>query len=76
MDYIKVEGHEGLVRDASTGAIINTSRSDYQTYILARNRAMQRENEISRQAEEINNLKQDVSEIKDLLLQILAQKDK
>lgn len=74
MEYIKVKGHEGLVRDSSTGAIINTSRSDYENYIEARDRAVNREIEISRQAEQINNLKQDVSEIKDLLLKLLANK--
>ena len=74
MNYLKVQGHEGLVRDTSSGAIINTNSSDYENYIQARNRAMTREIEISRQAEEINNIKQEVSEIKGLLLQLLANK--
>lgn len=74
MNYIKVEGHDGLVRDPLTGAILNTNKGDYESYVQARNYALSRENEISRQSEEINNIKQDVSEIKDLLLQLLANK--
>ena len=74
MEYLKVQGHEGLVRDTSSGAILNTDRSSYDNYIQARNRAIEREMEISRQADEINNIKQDVSEIKDLLLKFLANK--
>ena len=74
MEYIKVQGHDGLVRDSSTGAILNTNRGDYDNYMIVKNNVMARETEISRQAEEINNIKQDVSEIKDLLLQLLANK--
>ena len=74
MEYIKVQGHDGLVRDSSTGAILNTNRGDYDNYMIVKNNVMARETEISRQAEEINNIKQDVSEIKDLLHQLLANK--
>ena len=74
MEYIKVQGHDGLVRDSSTGAILNTNRGDYDNYMIVKNNVMARETEISRQAEEINNIKHDVSEIKDLLHQLLANK--
>ena len=74
MEYIKVQGHDGLVRDSSTGAILNTNRGDYDNYMIVKNNVMAKETEISRQAEEINNIKQDVSEIKDLLHQLLANK--
>ena len=33
MDRIKVEGYKELVRETSSGAIINTSRSSYHTYM-------------------------------------------
>ena len=72
--YIKVSGYEGLARDSSSGAIISTSTSEYSDYINARNKAISREMEISKQSEEINNIKQDISEIKDLLHKLLANK--
>lgn len=75
MNFIKVKDHDGLVRDLSSGAILNTNSSDYENYVRARDKALEKEREFAKQAEELNNLKQDVSEIKGLLLQILAQKD-
>jgi hypothetical protein len=72
--FAKVKDHDGLVRDLSSGAIINTNRSEYENYMKARERALNHDLAIAQQAEELNNIKQDVSEIKGMLLQILAQK--
>jgi hypothetical protein len=72
--FAKVKDHDGLVRDLSSGAIINTNRSEYENYMKARERALGNDLKITQQAEDINNLKQSVSEIKELL-QILVQKD-
>ena len=60
-DYIKVEGHENLYRDPSTGAIINTEKPTRNT-ISSR---------FSTITSDINNLKEDVSEIKSLLRQLI-----
>lgn len=60
-DYIKVEGHENLYRDPSTGAIINTEKPTRNT-ISSR---------FSTITSDINNLKEDVSEIKNLLRQLI-----
>jgi hypothetical protein len=73
-EFAKVKDHDGLVRDLSSGAIINTNRSEYESYMKARERALGNDLKITQQAEDINNLKQSVSEIKELL-QILVQKD-
>ena len=73
-DFAKVKDHDGLVRDLSSGAIINTNRSEYESYMKARERAMENDLKIAQQSEDINNLKNSVSEIKELL-QILVQKD-
>ena len=73
MDFVKVKDHDGLVRDLSSGAIINTNRTEYENYMKAREKALEKESQIAQQAEDINNLKQSVSEIKELL-QILVQK--
>lgn len=60
-DYIKVKGHENLYRDPSTGAIINTEKPTKNT-IATR---------FSTITSDINNLKEDVSEIKRLLRQLI-----
>lgn len=74
MDFLKVAGHEGLVRDISNGAILNTNLTDYENYIKQREAALQRNRQMTEQAEEINNIKNDISEIKSLLTQLLANK--
>jgi len=35
--YQRIEGHAGFVKDNYSGAVINTSKSDYQKYIARRN---------------------------------------
>lgn len=68
--YVKVKDHEYLVKDLTTGAILNTDK----TLVLKhQKRQMEIEKEERREAE-INNLKNDISEIKQLL-QALLKKD-
>lgn len=71
MDYLKVIGHEALVRDRSSGAIINTNKAEYEEYMERVRAAEERENMISQHSEEINNIKNDLNEIKQYLLQII-----
>jgi hypothetical protein len=56
---LKVEQNTSLVRDVSSNAILNNNTSDYQNYIKNKQIALSKTNELSRQAEQINNLKQD-----------------
>jgi len=72
--YLKVEGHNGLVRDMSTGAIINTNRTEYEEYMARKRLAEQREVEISKHSEDINILKNEMQEIKSMILQLLQKK--
>ena len=57
---IKVEGHTHLIRDEESHAIINT---DVEQYRLT----MRRRQMLRTQRDEINSLKNDMSEIKSLL---------
>ena len=63
MDFIKVKGHDGLVRDKNTGAIINLDDSA----IAARRKSKQ----LSSAWDDINMLKNEVSEIKSLLRELI-----
>ena len=36
MNYSNVEGHSDLIRDNSTGAILNNDKSEYDNYIRMR----------------------------------------
>ena len=65
--FSKVEGYNGLVRDNSTKAILNTNMSDYQSY---KNLKQSRESEgqkLQKLEDDMNRLKDDISEIKNLL---------
>jgi hypothetical protein len=68
---VKIEGKDGLVRDISTRAIINTNVSDYQNYINRRDAAMSKQKQIEEHSEDINNIKTELSEIKQMLLVLL-----
>tara|TARA_B100000925_G_scaffold64240_1_gene43413 strand:+ start:403 stop:609 length:207 start_codon:yes stop_codon:yes gene_type:complete len=63
MDYIKVKGHDGLVRDQNTGAIINLNDSA----IAARRKSKQ----LGSALDDINMLKNEISEIKSLLRELV-----
>ena len=60
-NYIKVKGYEGLYRDPSTGAIVNTQKPVKRTFTSTFNTTI----------EDINNLKEEISEIKCLLKEII-----
>jgi hypothetical protein len=62
MRYLKVEGHENLYRDMNTGAIVNTDKPAPRNFSRTFNNAL----------EDINTLKEELSEIK-LLLRELAR---
>ena len=73
MNYIKVKGHSGLVRDTSSGAIVNTNSDDYNRYMNQRNSAQRKEQQIQQNTDEINNIKNEISEIKSMLMQLLTK---
>lgn len=63
---LKVEGHLNLYRDEKTGAIINYDQISYNQYVNSlNNREFQKK--------EIINLKNELSEIKILLTQLLEK---
>jgi predicted transcriptional regulator len=75
--YLKVEGHTGLVRDTSTGAILNTNRTEYENYLKQKeaveNRLLESK-QISQHTEDINNIKTEISEIKQMLLLLIKDR--
>jgi len=69
---IPVEGHSNLYRDPQTGAIINNNETEYKKYIAVRNKLRSDENKMNKTIEQVEELKKDVSEIKDLLLKLVS----
>jgi len=73
MARIKVEGFESLVRDTRSNGIINNNQTEYSLY-MARVRAREKQgDEIRSVVKEINNLKAELREIKDLIKGVVSK---
>ena len=70
-NFLKVSGHNGLIRDMNTNAIINTNSVEYENYLNRKETIESQTNQIQQNTNEINNIKQDISEIKEMLLMLL-----
>ena len=63
IDKVKVDGHSSLYRDINSGAVVNSNIEEFERYKLSKQK---RESLIN----EINILRQEVSEIKQLLKEL------
>lgn len=70
--YIQVENERGLVRDASTRAILNRDTAAFERYQAQKQRLQQQKQQEIAQTNEINNIKAELGEIKQML-QILIR---
>lgn len=69
--FLNVKGNPGLVRDKASGAIVNINNNEMQQ-ARKRKKAWQKEKERNENlSREVDSLKQDMSEIKTLLRNIL-----
>jgi len=65
---IPVEGHRGLYRDQKTNAIVNTNENEYEEYLKLK------QSKIAEKTE-IDAIKDEISEIKSLLIDLLNRKN-
>jgi hypothetical protein len=73
MARLKVQGHDSLVRDTSSNAIINSSKSEYKIYMAKYRAREQQSDELRNACKEINNLKAELREIKTLIIEKLGK---
>jgi predicted transcriptional regulator len=73
MDYIKVKGHEHLIRDPKTNSIINTNMSEYKEYISRRDSKVEENQKVQNLESDVANMKDDLNEIKNLLRSLLNE---
>ena len=66
-EFVKVEGHADLVKDTKTHAVIKTNRNAYVNYKKRLQEAQRQRDEIRTATREINNIKCEMHEIKDML---------
>jgi len=70
---LKVQGHDSLVRDTNSNAIINTNKTEYQLYMNIIKSREKQSDEIRTAVKEINTLKTELQEIKNLLKEVLKK---
>ena len=70
---IPVEGHGDLARDPDTGAIVNINSKKIQESRQRRNIRRQRLQEQEELKAKVENLEYDISDIKDMLSQLIEK---
>lgn len=68
-EYRKVEGLE-MVRDMSNMSLINKDKIEFETYINKRKALLEQKGEINNIKQEVSELRSDISDIKQMLLQL------
>ena len=66
-------GHEDLIRDVKSNAIVNTNKNEYQVYMNRIKSREQQGDQIRNTIKEINILKQELFEIKELLKEVIKK---
>ncbi len=69
--YLQVEDNSDLVRDTHSNAIVNTNRSAYEIAVKRAKEAQRQRDEIRGATREINNLKCEMHEIKNMLKELI-----
>ena len=66
-DFVPVEGNSGLFRDSDSTAIVNRDKKAYLAY-MERKKVMENKNsELDQMKEDLDNVKGESGDIKDLL---------
>ena len=73
---IPVEGNPNLVRDSITKAVINTNMNGYLEYINSSKKLKERNQKLDAVADEVTQLKNEISEIKQMLISVLSSSAK
>jgi len=72
--FVKIQNKEGLIRDLSSGAVINTNRTEYENYLQRRNAEKDLKDQIKQNADKIEKIESDVTEIKEMLAMLIKGK--
>ena len=69
--FVNIENADGLIRDLSSGAVINTNRTEYENYLQKRKADSNLKQQIKQNADKITKIESDMSEIKQLLITLI-----
>jgi hypothetical protein len=71
MARLQVKGHNHLVREVSSGGIVNTNVNEYEIYMKRIRAREQHGDQIRNAVKDINNLKSELREIKGLIKELI-----
>ena len=71
MSTLKVKGHTHLVRDLKSQAIINTDSDAYARYMARKAKQSKKDDEMRKVVREVNEIKTEMFEIKNLIKKVL-----
>ena len=72
MTKLQVKGFGDLVRDTKSNAIVNTNKSEFKLYMAKIKNREKHSDEIRDAVKEINTLKEEIYEIKKLLIKVIG----
>ena len=71
MKKLKVEGHNNLIRDGETGAIINNDKSGFSSYMMNKTIKHEESTRIQNVERDLANIQSEISELKSLIKEAL-----
>jgi hypothetical protein len=66
-ELIQIKDNSNLLRDVNTNSILNSNRSEYENYLQLKSRKESEKERIKFIETEVNQIKSDISEIKNLI---------
>lgn len=76
METVKIKDRDNLVRDINSRAVINTNKTDYENYIARRKAGNDMKSRIDQNCKDIDCIKQDLTEVKEMLKLLIKQESK
>jgi len=71
--FVQIKTDENLYRDIKSGAILNTNKEEFENYYAERDRLIKEMQEKQALENKVNKLEDDISEIKNLLQQLVTR---
>ena len=72
--FVKIQNKDGLLRDLSSGAVINTNRTDYENYLQRKTASKELQQQIKQNSDKIEKIESDLDEIKQMLIMLIKDK--
>lgn len=76
MEIVQIKNRENLVRDVSSKAVINTNRTEYENYLSRRKNGQDMKARIDKNCDDIDCIKKDLTEVKEMLMLLIKQESK